>query len=109
MTLSLFHRYPGPGVVLDCIDSQTLPSFIYFTYTPIAPIPLRPQILRIIKNRRILEFVKNCKGALTRFWKINMGVCLRLEFDNIMFIDCLEYDFYIYGAFEFLCYSIAYL
>ena len=34
-------------------------------------------------------------------WEINMGVCPRLEFDNIMFINCLGYDFYIYGAFEF--------
>ena len=36
-------------------------------------------------------------------WEIKMGVCL----DNIMFINCLGYDFYIYGAFEFLCNSIA--
>ena len=40
-------------------------------------------------------------------WEINMGVCPRLEFDNIMFINCLGYVFYIYGAFEFLCNSIA--
>ena len=40
-------------------------------------------------------------------WEINMGVCPRLEFDNIMFINCLVYDFYIYGAFEFLCNFIA--
>ena len=40
-------------------------------------------------------------------WEINMGVCPRLEFDIIMFINCLGYDFYIYGAFEFLCNSIA--
>ena len=39
-------------------------------------------------------------------WEINMGVCPRLGFDNI-FINCLGYDFYIYGAFEFLCNSIA--
>ena len=33
-------------------------------------------------------------------WEINMGVCLpRLEFDDIMFINCLGYDFYIYGTF----------
>ena len=42
-----------------------------------------------------------------KVWKINMGVCPRLEFDNIMFIICLGYDLYIYGAFEFLCNSIA--
>ena len=34
-------------------------------------------------------------------WEINMGVCPRLEINNIMFINCLGYDFYIYGAFEF--------
>ena len=42
-----------------------------------------------------------------RLWKINMGVCPGLVFDNIIFINCLGYDFYIYGAFEFLCNSIA--
>ena len=30
-----------------------------------------------------------------------------LEFDNIMFINCLGYEFYIYVAFEFLCNAIA--
>ena len=40
-------------------------------------------------------------------WEINMGVCPRLEFDNIMFSNCLGYDFYIYGVSEFLCNSIA--
>ena len=40
-------------------------------------------------------------------WEINMGVCPRLEFDNIMFINCLAYNFDIYGAFEFLCNPIA--
>ena len=40
-------------------------------------------------------------------WESNMGVCPRLEFDNIVFSNCLGYDFYIYGAFEFLCNSIA--
>ena len=34
-----------------------------------------------------------------------MKVCPYLEFDNIMFINCLGYDFYIYGAFESLCNS----
>ena len=34
-------------------------------------------------------------------WEINTGVCPRLEFDNIMLINYLGYDFYIYGTFEF--------
>ena len=38
-------------------------------------------------------------------WEINMGVCPRLEFDNTcsMFVNCLGYEYYIYGAFE-LCF-----
>ena len=40
-------------------------------------------------------------------WEINMGVCARLEFDNIMLNICPRYDFYIYEAFDFLCNSIA--
>ena len=39
--------------------------------------------------------------------EINTGVCPRLEFNDIMLIICLGCDFYIYGAFEFLCNSIA--
>ena len=34
------------------------------------------------------------------------GDCARLEFDDIIFINCLGYRFYINGAFEFLCNSI---
>ena len=40
-------------------------------------------------------------------WEINMGVCPRLDFENIMLFNCLGYNFNIYGAFEFLCNSIA--
>ena len=40
-------------------------------------------------------------------WEIKMGVCPRLEFENVMLFNYLGYDFYIYGAFEFLCNSIA--
>ena len=41
-------------------------------------------------------------------WEINMGVCPRLNFENIMFFNCLGYNFYFYGVFEFFCNSIAY-
>ena len=54
---------------------------------------------------RLLTEVSFKRGSFM-VWEINMGVCPRLEFDNIMFINCLGYDFYIYGAFEFLCNSI---
>ena len=40
-------------------------------------------------------------------WEINMGVCPRLDFDNIMLFNCLGYNFKIYGVFEYLCNSIA--
>ena len=38
-------------------------------------------------------------------WEINMGVCPRLDFENIMSFNCLACKFY--GEFEFLCNSIA--
>ena len=48
------------------------------------------------------------KGALScMVWEINMGVCPRLDFENIMLYNCLGYNFNIYGAFDFLCNSIA--
>ena len=53
------------------------------------------------------KFVNYLQRGSFMVWEINMGVCPRLEFDNIMFINCLGYDFYIYGAFEFLCNSNA--
>ena len=40
-------------------------------------------------------------------WEINIGVCPRLEFDDFMLFYCLGYDFYTYGAFEYLCNSIS--
>ena len=40
-------------------------------------------------------------------WKINMGVCPRLDFENIVLFNCLGYNFNIYGAFECLCNPIA--
>ena len=40
-------------------------------------------------------------------WETNMGVCPCLEFDNIILFNCLGYDVYIYGAFEFKRVSIA--
>ena len=46
--------------------------------------------------KQLARFLK--RGSFM-VWEINMGVCPRLEFDNIMFINCLGYDFYIYGAF----------
>ena len=36
-----------------------------------------------------------------KVWEINMEVCLRLEFDDITLNNCLGYDLYKYGAFEF--------
>ena len=31
-------------------------------------------------------------------WEINMGVCPRFDFDNIMLFNCLGYHFNIYDA-----------
>ena len=40
-------------------------------------------------------------------WENNMGVCPRLEFEYIMFINCLGYDFIFMVHLSFLCNSIA--
>ena len=34
-------------------------------------------------------------------WEFNMGVCPRLDFENIMLFNFLGYKFNINGAFEF--------
>ena len=57
--------------------------------------------------RAYMEQLSVAQRGSFMVWEINMGVCPGLEFDNIMFINCLGYDFYIYGAFEFLYNSIA--
>ena len=46
------------------------------------------------------------KGVLTWYRKLTCG---SVHAWNFMFINSLGYDFYIYGAFEFSCNSIAYL
>ena len=40
-------------------------------------------------------------------WEINMGVCPRMDFENIILFNRLGYNFNINGAFEFLCNFIA--
>ena len=77
--------------------------------------PLKKLVRLYIKLNGLIS---GAKALLVRFpfslqrgscmvWEINMGVCPRLEFDNIMFSNCLGYDFYVYGAFEFFRNSIA--
>ena len=51
----------------------------------------------------------NPKRGSCMVWEINMGVCPRLDFKNIMLFNCLGCNFNIYGAFGFLCNSIAIL
>ena len=53
------------------------------------------------------DSIEENKRGSRMVWEIKTGVCPRLEFDNIMCINCLGYDFYIYGAIEFLCNTIA--
>ena len=60
-----------------------------------------------MSSRSHMEVFSILQRGSYMVWKINIGVCPCLEFDNIMFINCLGYDFYFYGAFEFLCSSIA--
>ena len=61
------------------------------------------------EQAKLILFCSSAEISLTiergshKVWKITMGVCPHLEFDNITLINCLGYDFYMYGAFEFLC------
>ena len=57
-------------------------------------------------SAKFCENETNAKRGSYKVWAINMEVCPRLEFDDITRINRLGYDFYIYGAFEFLCNSI---
>ena len=43
----------------------------------------------------------DAKRSSCMVWEINMGVCPRLDFYNIILFNCLGYNFNIYGAFEF--------
>ena len=40
-----------------------------------------------------MAFLRSVERGSFMVWEINMGDCPRLEFDNIMFIICLGYDF----------------
>ena len=92
---------------------DTIDFFYLSLLLPICPFDLVLSSEHLhCKNRMYCKLninfeVRNYQRGSFMVWEINMGVCPRLEFDNIMFINCLEYDFYIYGAFEFLCNSIA--
>ena len=60
-----------------------------------------------------MDVLMLAKRVSYKVWKINMGVCPGLEFNNIMFINCLGYDFYIYGDLSFyaiplLIYDVVY-
>ena len=69
----------------------------------------QPVHLRSLISVFVIHYLKSLvvKHALNTVWEINMGVCPRLDFDNVMLFNCLGYNFNIYGAFEFLCNSIA--
>ena len=63
----------------------------------------------VISHQVLHSLLIECsvKRGSCMVWEINMGVCPRLDFENIMLFNCLEYNINIYGAFEFLCNSIA--
>ena len=49
------------------------------------------------------------KGALTWYGKLTWESAHAWNLIILCFFKCLGYDFYVYGAFEFLCNYIAYL
>ena len=58
VTLSLSYWYPGSGVVLDCMDSWSLPSFL---------LSLAQNIFRPIKGIRMTNYL------------LNPGLCIRVH------------------------------
>ena len=60
---------------------------------------------RVNKTKGIMN-IKLKRGSCM-VWVMNMGVCPRLDFENIILFNCLGYNVNIYGAFEFFCNSIA--
>ena len=62
-------------------------------------------VIRSLDN--IISKLATAERGSCMVWEINMGVCPRLDFENIIIFNCLGYNFNIYGAFEFLCNSIA--
>ena len=50
MSLSLFHWYPGSGVVLDCIDSLSLHPYLLL---------FRKRFLKTINLKKLLESFRN--------------------------------------------------
>ena len=55
----------------------------------------------------IVADLVSLKGALTWYGKLTWESVHAWNLKMFMFINCLGYDFYMYGAFEFLCNSIA--
>ena len=81
--------------IVDQIDRMAIDKF----FTINDEISTRSNGLKLFKK----TVKTKCLGK--RVWEINMRVCSRLDFDNIMLFNCLGYNFNIYGA--FLCNSIA--
>ena len=59
VTLSLSHWYPGSGVVLDCVDSWSLPSILLLKNQQTTKIMIFSSIQRANCLRTILESILN--------------------------------------------------
>ena len=62
--------------------------------------------IRSLASVQIIKLISNERGSCM-VWEINIGVCPRLDFENITLFNCLGYNFNINGAFQFLCNAIA--
>ena len=59
VTLSLSHWYPGSGVVLDCIDSWSLHSFLLWNYSRWStPFIFHDQLIALCNFSEILHLKK---------------------------------------------------
>ena len=101
VTLSLSHWYPGSGVVLDCIDSWSLPSFLLWEETSFeefqddchrghlgyqnrricSTLNHHAMLPRCLPSRSVFyEFQDDCHGGYLGYWnrriRWNQNLCV---------------------------------
>ena len=75
--LSLYHWYPGPGVVLDCIDSSSLPPFLLWRRWPYGKksVSLRYRLLVVISavgSPSLLVWCYKCVSSANKLYSVQI-------------------------------------
>ena len=98
VTLSLSHWYPWSGVVLDCIDSWSLPSFLLLRWAIVGP----AKDIRQAPTNRFKLYLRpslslrpdpsswNWRGN----HKYKPSLCLQLSMQTVTWYPCCIHFFY---------------